>query len=283
PDRGVRALAADRAHRVRGVAEERRPVRDVGRDVAVGPAHAGEVVRELEPLAERIDEGHESGDVAPERLGPALVPLLPDPDGGEEHADDAVAGHGEREAAEEAGPERVRVQPAARDLRLELRRSRQAEGDEFDREEPEPGRDPELAAQDRVRAIVADQEPAALFERLAGPQARYADAVLAVVDDVRDLGAADQIDLSGRDRGLEDQRAGRGRIGREGREVGSPEIRLLDAEERLAAAAEDRAVDRERGLRPDPRPDAEAVERVERRALEDLRPEPSRRAGLAFQ
>src|SRR5690606_12885570 len=201
----------------------------------------------------------------------------------EEHADDAVAGHGEREAAEEAGPERVRVQPAARDLRLELRRSRQAEGVEFDREEPEPGRDPELAAQDRVRAIVADQEPAALFERLAGPQARYADAVLAVVDDVRDLGAADQIDLSGRDRGLEDQRAGRGRIGREGREVGSPEIRLLDAEERLAAAAEDRAVDRERGLRPDPRPDAEAVERVERRALEDLRPEPSRRAGLAFQ
>src|SRR5690606_38688853 len=96
---------------------------------------------------------------------------------------------GEEVVADGLGPE-----PGDGGVVGDLRRPIQHEGQELDGEEAEPGADPEALADDGAWSVVADEEAAVGLERAAVHAAADAGDVPVLADQVRDLGAAVELD-----------------------------------------------------------------------------------------
>src|SRR5690606_24323044 len=165
----------------------------------------------------------------------------------------------------------------------EIGRPVESEGQELDREEAEPCADPYAFADDRARAVVADEETAVGPGGLVVHPAAHAGDVAVLADHVRDLGAAVEFDVAGREGGIEEDRPDECGVDGERTALGRAEVVGPQGEEGVAAAPHLDLPDRQRRGRRQEVARADFDEGTERRLLEDLGAGDARRRGLALE
>src|SRR5690606_21517187 len=132
-------------------------------------------------------------------------------------------------------------------------------------------------------SVVADEEAAVGLERAAVHAAADAGDVPVLADQVRDLGAAVELDPAGRQGGVDDDRAGERRVDGHGPAPGFTEVVGSDGEDGVGSAPHFDAADRQRRGRGQEVTRAEVDQGAERRLLEDLGARDGRRRWLALE